>query len=164
LRHLWIPSKQFSSYISIYFFIFECILITIIWCHDPLTITTSSSSPIRLSPMGHMHFRHANSGLDASSKMHVVISNARCKIDVWAIQKYSSLSITCCMSLTWEEMDVGLLQSKMHSSLSFYLKLILVCMLSWREVFLPQHTYEHAKYIWMPIWMVDWAQPKAVGT
>jgi hypothetical protein len=49
--------------------------------------------------------------------MNVAIFNTQCKMDVRVIQKYSSLSITCCVSLTWKEMDAGLLQSKMHGSL-----------------------------------------------
>jgi hypothetical protein len=70
-------------------------------------------------------------------QMHVAISNVRCKMDVWTMQKYSSLSIICRVSLTWGEMDAGLLQSKMHDSLSYNPKWMLVCMPGWRGIFCP---------------------------
>jgi hypothetical protein len=104
------------------------------------------ANALRLSLIGHMHFRHVNPGLDAPSKMHVVIFNVPCKMDVRAMQKYSSLYIICRVSLTWREMDAGLLQSKMHGSLSFNPKWMLVCMPECRGIFCPNmYIYEHAK-------------------
>jgi hypothetical protein len=91
--------------------------------------------------------------------MNVVIFNTQCKMDVRAIQKYSSLSITCCVSLTWKEMDAACYNPKCMVLFSNP-KWMLVCIPGWRGIFLSQHVYEHAKYIWMPIWMVDWDQPK----
>jgi hypothetical protein len=57
-----------------------------------------------------------------------------------------------CQPATIQNAWLSLLQSKMNVDLHVRLEMD----------FLPHHIYEHAKCIWIPIWMVDQAQLRAI--
>jgi hypothetical protein len=114
----------------------------------------------------HVFFGMQNLGLDSLFKMHAVnaschfqhVMQNKCSGNVKILFSFHHMSHQShmrrngCQPATIQNAWLSLLQFKMNVGLHVRLE----------RDFLPHHIYEHAKCIWIPIWMVDQAQLRAI--